>query len=783
MTMHHRGIQIARLNKILLTGIMGGSAFGAVTAQPTVASESENKDDLIRGVASKIKKEAGTKTTLSASDLQKEGGNDFGTIMRYQPLVSATGTATGTGTGKSGFDRGGYTGYNIRGLEANRVSIDVDGVELPNATGRSYVSRAGSGTFGIGRDYIDPYVYGGVGIDSGITDVTRANQAIGGAVSFRPKSADDYLSPTKSSYFGYQSDYDSANRGWHNGITAAGGDEYLRGLIAISRRDGQETRNNSDSVKVAPANWHSNAFLASGSWQMNDNHLLTGTVDYYHKTNHTHYSAWNSAGSAVIGTNQQTSQTRRWTATLDDLWHPDVTWVDTIDTKVFYQNTEAHDWTYGPSTTGTSLVTTYSNYDSKSLGITSNMEKEWGIHDVRWGIDARRSDTERPFNQSPNQSSFNYIMQPEANSTSENLGAFLQDTMTWDLAGHNFSVVPGGRVAYQRTKPKDLSNLANSTLTVDELDTLYGSFSDTQVLPSLSFLYDITPRLTTYVQYKRGAQFPNASQMYGSWNLSSSYAGSSQYALLGNSSLDTETSNNFEWGLKGEAVEGITFSTAAFYNTYKNFIDYTRYSRSANPEKFTNIPSNIYIAYQEENRDKAYIYGGEVSARFNFGTWYPEVSGLRARLALGMAEGAAKSDYMGDKYVDLDSVAPMRLVAGVSYDDPGELYGAALTATFNKGKRASATNRQSYNNSGSAITDSTTEYMRVPGYGLVDLTAYYRITKNVKVSGGLYNITDRKYWDYLSSRNIETSTNQDLSDQALATQPGRTFQLGLNVDF
>lgn len=344
--------------------------------------------------------------------------------MRYQPLVSAT--------GKSGFDHGGYTGYNIRGLEANRVSIDVDGVELPNATGRSYVSRAGSGTFGIGRDYIDPYMYGGVGIDSGVTDVTRANQAIGGAVSFRPKSADDYLSPTKSSYFGYQSDYDSANRGWHNGITAAGDDEYLRGLIAISRRDGQETRNNSDSVKVAPANWHSNAFLASGSWQlaagswqMNDNHLLTGTVDYYHKTNHTHYSAWNSAGSAVIGTNQQTSQTRRWTATLDDPWYPDVAWIDTIDTQVFYQNTEAHDWTYGPSTTGTSLVTTYSNYDSKSFGITSNMEKEWGIHDVRWGIDARRSDTERPFNQSPNQSSFDYIMQPEANSTNENLGAFL----------------------------------------------------------------------------------------------------------------------------------------------------------------------------------------------------------------------------------------------------------------------------------------------------------------------------------------------------------------------
>ncbi|MGL9736059.1 MAG: hypothetical protein ACR5LF_12040 [Symbiopectobacterium sp.] len=35
----------------------------------------------------------------------------------------------------------------------------------------------------------------------------------------------------------------------------------------------------------------------------------------------------------------------------------------------------------------------------------------------------------------------------------------------------------------------------------------------------------------------------------------------------------------------------------------------------------------------------------------------------------------------------------------------------------------------------------------MPGYGLVDLTAYYRITKNVRVNGGIYNLTNRKYWD------------------------------------
>ncbi len=73
--------------------------------------------------------------------------------------------------------------------------------------------------------------------------------------------------------------------------------------------------------------------------------------------------------------------------------------------------------------------------------------------------------------------------------------------------------------------------------------------------------------------------------------------------------------------------------------------------------------------------------------------------------------------------------------------------------------------------------------MRIPGYGMVDLTAYYRVNKNVKINGGVYNLTDRKYWDYLSSRQIETNDRQGQYDRALSVQPGRSFQLGVNVDF
>ncbi|MEG3134565.1 TonB-dependent receptor [Rouxiella sp. T17] len=767
----------------VMSAIAAENTQSAATAKASTVSAANSDDDVMTVISPTVERKAGAETKITAKDMQKDGGNDFGTIMRYQPLVSATGSAGGSSVGKSGYDRSGYTGYNIRGLESNRVAIDVDGIAQPSATGRPYVGRAGQDTFGMGRDYIDPYMYGTVDIQSGATNVSYANTALGGAVSFKPKSADDYLSANKHSYFGYQSDYDSSNRSWHNGITVAGGDRDLSGVVVISRRDGQETRNNSGTRDAYPANWHSDAVMASGTWAATDTHTLTGTVDLYDKTNHTHFDSWNSAGSAVNGTNYQTSETRRLTASLLDHWTPNSLLVDTIDTKLFYQKTQAHDNTYGPNTLGTAQVRTFSDLNTHTFGFDNKMAKSWGIHEFRWGLNGNISDTDRPFNQTPVQSTYAYTMPPQANSRTYVFGAFAQDTMTWDLDGHNFSIVPGVRLAYQKTEPKDLGTLANGSLSEAELSTLYGTTSDTQILPSLAFLYDLTPKVTTYLQYKRGAQFPDASQLYGSWNLSSSYAGSSQYALIGNSDLKTETSNNYEWGIKGEATPGVTFDINAFYSQYKNFIAYTRYTRAGSPSIFANIPSNIYIAYEAENRDEAYIYGSSVTARFNFGTWYQQVDGLSARLSFGYAKGASKSSYSGDKYVDLDSVAPMKLVTGVAWDDPSKLYGVAVTATFNKGKQATATNRETYTNAGTAITDSSTEYARIPGYGIVDLTGYVQVAKNVKLSGGIYNVTDRKYWDYLSTRDTETSTAQDKADLALATMPGRTFQLGVNVDF
>ncbi len=755
--------------------------FAATTAN--TAGEAGSSEQQLTVTATPLPLRADNQKTITADQMQKQGATDFGTLMRYQTLVSATGASGGSGNGKSGFDRGGYTGYNIRGLESNRVGIDVDGVELPSATGRGYVGRTGVNTFGIGRDYIDPYLFGVMNIDAGATAVSQPNTSIGGMVSFRTKSPDDYLNPEKPAYFGYQSDYDSSDRGWHNGITAAAGDEELRGIFVYSRRDGQQTRNNSGTVSAYPENWHSDAFLTTGIWQPNDQHKLTGTFSYYDKTTHTHYDTWDSSGAEVIGTSHQSGETRRLGVNLQDEYTPYNDWIDSLTTRVNWQKTQAHDNTLAPYDTGV-IGRTYSDYNTNSLGFSSELRKTLGRHELSGGVNAGLENTARPFAQSPAPLVYFSVMQPQADSRSTTLGAFLQDKINFDLQGHNFAITPGVRVAYQKTKPQNLSSLAagSSVLTTEDLETLYGSgTSDTEVLPSLTLQYSLTPTLLTYVQYKRGAEFPDASQLYGSWNLGSSYAGTQQYALIGNPSLKTETSNNFEWGLTGQLNPGVTLSSSVFYNQYDNFIAYTRYTRSGSPEAFTQVPSNIYTIYQAENRDKAFIYGGDISAKFHIGHWLESAEGLSTTLALGYTKGESKSSLSGDSYTDLDSVAPMKAVVGVAWDAPSGVWGSAVTATFVKGKQASETTRNTVTTG--PVTSTESPYLRIPGYGLMDATAYWRITKNVKLSGGIYNITNRKYIDYLSSRDLKTSTAQNNNDIALAVMPGRTYQLGLNVDF
>ncbi|MRW91426.1 TonB-dependent hemoglobin/transferrin/lactoferrin family receptor [Duganella sp. FT80W] len=718
--------------------------------------------------------EPGTSTTISGDELDR--ANNMKDVVRNQPLVSAPGTAAGTTRNRSSFDRSGTTGYNIRGIEGNRVGMDVDGVEMPDATTRPYVSRAGVNTFGVGRDFIDPEMFSTVNILSGTTSAKRSAGGIGGAVSFKTKSADDYLRGDKTSYFGAKLGYDSADRSWNESVTAAGKSGNLDGLISYSRRDGHATRNNSDIVDSMANDWNSDALLLKGGLRIDARNRLELSADLYRRKNDTFFNGWDTNSTTITENSQQHSDTSRNTLQLTHQWTPNYAWIDQADTRLYFQSTDTEDTTDTTTLSTSAKVRNVSENKTRTWGVSSVASKRLDRHNVSYGINASTQDVDRPWNVSG-------YMKPQPDTTTVRAGVFVQDDISFDLGGHRLMVIPALRGDYVKIKTRDLDNFVSGVLTIADVEKMYGSRSNTIWSPSLGLSYDLTPTMLAYAQYKRSGRAPSAGEIFGSWNLASNYLTGNQYALVGNQNLKEETSDAFEVGVKGKPTPGVTLNSSLFYTKYNNFIAYTRYTRALYPSLFTNVPAHIGTIYQAENRDDAKIYGLELSARLEHGQWNPLAQGFYSTWAMGLSRGTSKSHYDGDKDVPLDSVLPRKAIIGAGYDAPQKAWGLNLTGTFVAGKQAVATNRDAYTNAGTALTDSTTALFRVPGYAVFDLISYWQINKNTRLDLGIYNLGDKRYWDYSSARNLQPSVARDRRDMELLTESGRTAAASLNLAF
>ncbi|WP_326537995.1 TonB-dependent receptor [Pseudorhodoferax sp.] len=748
----------------------------AATAVSTAAAPAPLPE--VKVTAEAVRQEAGSRVVLTQDDIERTGGNSIADVIRYQPLVEAPGTVQGATRGASRYDRSGTTNYNIRGVEGNRIGLDVDGIEMPDAISRApLTARSEDGTFGMGRDFIDPYLYSSVDIQSGTTNSQRSAGGIGGAVSFRSKSPDDYVSSSKPFYAGAKLGYSGIDRSWSEGVTLAGQSGDLGVLLAYSRRDGKQAENNSSVLSTYPEDWHSDALLLKGQLRVNPEHKLELAADLYRRQNDSRFPSWDANGTAVTGNSVQDARTKRNTVSAAHTWTPGAGGlVDQLNTRVFAQSTDMDDVTDTVTLATGAPIRETSQNTTHQVGFSSVADKRLGNHAIKFGLNYSRSENEHPFTSTE---AFG-AGQPFPDTLTVRAGAFIQDTIDFQVDGRRLAVVPGLRVDRVDPSIRNTGSFGNDRITQDELEAMYGKAPATTIVsPSLALLYDVRPDLTAYVQWKRSGRAPTNSEIFGYWN-----SGGGTYALLGDRNLKEETSNAFDIGLKGSPVPGVTFAGSVFYTKYKDFISYTRYTRANNPEKFVNIQDSLSILYQANNRDEAHIYGTELSVRLDHGTWAPAARGLYSNWALGYSKGSSKSNYAGDENVDLDTVLPAKAIVGVGYDAPQKAWGLNLMGTFVRGKQAVATNRQSFtNNPGAELTDATTALYKVPGFARFDLAGYWSIRKNVRLNAHIFNLTDKRYWSYASTRSLQPANARDRQQIELSTAPGRTYALSLSVDF
>ena len=191
------------------------------TIQVKAKKQKTRRDNEVTGLGKLVK---------TADTLSKEQVLDIRDLTRYDPGIAVV---------EQG--RGASSGYSIRGMDKNRVSLTVDGL----AQIQSYTAQAalgGTRTAGSSGaiNEIEYENVKAVEISKGSNSVEQGSGALAGSVAFQTKTADDVIGEGRQWGIQSKTAYSGKNRGLTQSIALAGrigGAEAL--LIHTGRRSGE----------------------------------------------------------------------------------------------------------------------------------------------------------------------------------------------------------------------------------------------------------------------------------------------------------------------------------------------------------------------------------------------------------------------------------------------------------------------------------------------------------------------------------------------------------------
>jgi hemoglobin/transferrin/lactoferrin receptor protein len=685
-----------------------------------------------------------TVTAIDADDIDRNLVRDLDDLVRYEPGISASRSP----------NRYGFQDFNIRGIDGNRVLIQVDGVRLPESFE--------FGSTQLGRDYIDPEIFKRVEIIKGSASTLYGSDAIGGVVTFISKDPADFLSATGDDFaVNLKVGYDGVNRGFGETATLAGRSGQVEGLLIYTRRDYYENQINSDR-EPNPQSGRSNNFLAKLVYNFDEFSELKLTGEFLDRDIDT--DVLSSRGLVFIGAPFPVARTDSLEASDSikrDRYSLSYTY-DRPDSSLFFQYLRAQIYYQSAESTETSNELRRATppveigeanrrrfrnslYQQNILGgelqLESNFKTGSISHRLVYGTEISNTRTSRlrdGFQENlitgdriPTVGPDTFPVKDIADTDNFRFGIYLQD----EIALGKLTLIPGIRYdRYQLTPdPDDIFRASSRNFPTAE-------FSDSAISPRLGLVLELSPELTAFAQYARGFRSPTPE------DINPGFTNPGLYQVIPNPDLKAESSNNFELGLRGN-FSNLDFSFSGFYNTYNNFID--TFGR------VIPTPGLAVGTFQTVNRGDVRIYGLEAKGQLDLGSGFS---------LLASTSYAVGDDLEGDR--PLASIDPFRLVAGLRYRHPQNIWGTELFATYAASPRLPETQE---------LPDPF-----VPGsYFTVDLIGYYNINSNLSVNLGIFNLFNQKYWQRGDVRGL-SSDNPNLD---LFLQPGITFSAGLKLVF
>jgi hemoglobin/transferrin/lactoferrin receptor protein len=672
-----------------------------------------------------------TVDVIDAKQMEEEQIGDIRELAAKLPNVTvprspARFTLAGSPTGRDQ-----NSGFNIRGLEGNRVLMLVDGVRLP----RSYTFSANA----FGRDYLDLGLVQRVEILRGAVPALYGSDGMGGLVNFITVQPDDLLKDGKSIGGRVSASYDGSDNGKRVGATIAGraSQEWSWLLSAgIGRSSALENMGSNNSV---------GALRTTPNPETDKSHSLLGKLVYTPSAVQKHVFVLEgvdkradydllSARSATVTDSKSNTSMKRWRATWQGQWQQlDTALADELKLMASYQSTSSREFVTETRTPPLAYRERDVTYDEDALQLHAQAGKT-----LRWsnglsgkfsyGVDYLRGKVVNEQNgiTPPAGESFPLKRFPDTTETSTAL--FAQAELHYGA----FSLTPGLRAEHYSIKPKQ-QGFGGTVV----------SNSDSAVSPKLGAMFQMNDAWSVYGNYAAGFRAPNAGQVNAFFENPLAF-----YRSIPNPDLKAEKSNTFELGLRGR-VNALRLDAAVFTGRYKDFIQDQvlvsgNYGDRNNPATFQSV-----------NLNRVHISGFELKADYDWGKFAG--GDWRTNAAYGYTKGTDKSTDL-----PVDTISPQQLVLGVRYDRSN--VGVQFSASHWAGKKAG---------------DAAANAWLSPSATVLDLSAQWRIRPGTRLNVGVYNLTDKKYWRWSDVRSL-TNTTQ-IADAY--SQAGRYVRVSLVQDF
>lgn len=720
----YSGLVVPRRNALpvlcLLAAFLGLEA-SADNPNDSLSADQAKLDTLtvIAGKAARpLREVAATVSVITSEQMDRQLVQDIKDVVRYQ-----AGVTVGNDPSRFGLD-----GFNIRGIEGNRITVELDGVPVSDRFAIGNFSNAG-------RDFVDPEILSRIEILRGPASTLYGSDAIGGVVAYTTKDPSDLLGLTRErTYVNLKGGYYGDDGSLMGTATAALGGDRVGGLLSLTHRSGHELDNadGASGTEPNPADHDRTTFLGKLVLDMPAGGALRMILDTDRAERATNVQALVGAPGRFINTTSMVADDRqkRTRLSLEQTVAPQLLWTDQTLWRVFYQSSDTEQLTMeeraaSSSTPFPTLIERAFAYEQSSAGgevtLANLLSAGRSEHRVVYGL-------EGVFSQIEEQRDGQLTNLDDGTTTNVIIGESfpvrdfpVTETVEWGLYaqdeisfGGPLTIIPGLRYEYYDLEPQP-----DAVYVEDNPSTTATSLSASNLSPKFGLIYRLSNRFTFFSQYARGFRSPpfedvNIGLEIPMFNV----------RAIPNPELKPESSDGIDTGLRvhSRSLQG---SLALFYNAFDDFIES---KVNLGPD-----PDSGVLLFQSQNIAKARTYGFELAGRYAPDFAAPALQGLHFDVNMALIRG--EDEQTGQP---LNSVPPDQLIFGLGYEPLPRRWGLQLMTTWTAAKER--------------VNDPGGDLFRTPSYTLLDLLGYYQISTRASFNWALFNLTDEQYWDWADVR-------------------------------